>query len=328
MTNAVHSGAQRLQEGAGNAAAVATTGIEAGESWIDSSTDAIWDWLHGEEEQAARGSRRQPRSRQDKNNDNQAPRSGQSPVDPQVCEEDFYLDQRDNESGTTTEGRNCSGNIQCTPTSTTMALLGLISESEFRAKAQTLFLERGVDNGTPWFQEEAPETIVWDYIYARSVDEWSAVLGWQIRQEPHKMADCQAVLIEEFSGASASVRGTWDAGVASCQDNLQQIERFPAVAGTNMLGGHTVTVVSIESDGVVVHDPYGAWLGASHLKNGETGQAPPEHRWRHNSALVSSHGAAETRSDWGASNFFTWAEVAEVGVGKWIAGADESSDIA
>ena len=204
MTNAVQSGAQWLQEGAGNAAAVASTGIEAGESWVDSSTDAIWDWLHGEEEQSQRDSNGQTRSRRGKNNGVRSPRPDQSPGGPQERDEEFYLDQRDNDSGTTTEGRECSGEIQCTPTSTTMVLLGLVGESEFRAKAQTLFLQRGLDNGAPWFQEAAPETIVWDYIYSRSIDEWSAVLDTNLSTEPHKTAAVQAVLIEEFSGASAS----------------------------------------------------------------------------------------------------------------------------
>ena len=91
-----------------------------------------------------------------------------------------------------------------------------------------------------------------------------------------------------------------------------------------------MTLVAVLGAGVLVHDPYGANLGApgAYLKNGQTrdgdgdGKADrvvPAHRFSANPALAQAP-AGEERSDWGQHNFFTWDEVEALKIGKWTAG--------
>lgn len=204
-----------------------------------------------------------------------------------------YLSQRDNETEQVWDdsepGRQVAGDAQCTPTATATALLGMLGDESFRARAQTLFDERSQAMEPGWFLTSSPEHIIWTYIYLRTWDEWGAALPEidTLTVGPHKSGMVQQVVLEEFAQAS----GTFNQGPLTpganqtCQEAIEAIAQFPAVIGTLLTTGHSVVLTSVLSDGIIVHDPFGARGPQTHLKNGETGVAPPEHGWKYNNSF-------------------------------------------
>ncbi|NCG19486.1 MAG: hypothetical protein GWP91_10810 [Rhodobacterales bacterium] len=300
----------------GNAALAEHAGFESqSDSWLD-VPGAIWDWLRGEEEE--------------EHDTGVCPMPGEDrtgeceiPVVP-------YLSQRDNETEQVWDdsepGRLVAGDAQCTPTATATALLGMLGDEGFRTRAETLFDERSQPMGPDWYLTSSPEHIIWTYIYLRTWDEWGAALPEidTLTVEPHKSGMVQQFVLEEYAQAS----GTFNQqpvlnGSQTCQEAIEAIVQFPAVIGTLLTTGHSVVLTAVLSDGIIVHDPFGARGAQIHLKNGETGEAPPDHRWRYNNSFTDVDTTEEVRSDWGQDNFFNWAEVAQWSIGKWTASLGE-----
>ncbi len=321
----VHDAGELVEDGAGwirgmgNAAAAQAAGLAAtGASWIEGSAEDIAAWLHGEDEDA------EPVPQPE-----QAPVPVEEPApDPSV--EVPYLDQRDNDTEYAPgAAEGTSGDTQCTPTSTAMALLGLLGEQGFRDRAQALFAAKcGAPHEPAWYQQATPEHIVWEYIYAFSEKEWLERTKMPKFTKPvHQYGRVVTAVIEDFTNAGS---GHYDESAFAqdqshnCRRSLEAIPTLPAVVGTRLTSGHTVLLVDRLADGILVNDPFGARGDKGYLRNGATGEAPPAHRWQHNPELNAANPAVEARDDWGCKNFFTWDEVTRWSIGKWTASAGDA----
>lgn len=315
--------------GAGNAAMMESTGTgSTTQGWADETAEAIWDWLFGDDEEQDHGELPTcPGSDRD------------GPGDDGSCEEADapYLDQRDNPDERVWDddeaGRDVEGNQQCTPTSTAMAILGLIGEDAFRSRAEALFGDRGQPMEPGWFLTSAPEHIVWTYIYLRTFDEWAAEVGVdEMSIEPHESGMVMQIVLEEFSQADGTFDQRARLGEATHQQALESVATLPAVIGTQATAaGHTMTLLGVFGSGALVHDPYGSNRGKAgdYLENGNepTPSIDPTvpHRWDYNPALAAAAREGEARSDWGSYNFFSWDEVETLGIGKWVASLDTAA---
>jgi hypothetical protein len=92
---------------------------------------------------------------------------------------------------------------------------------------------------------------------------------------------------------------------------------------------------SIEDDGLIVHDPYGIRMPAGYVANGvnvntrkariTANNTVFERRTKHNTTLrdtinqvISEGTTTNFGGNLGESNFFSWAEVDQYDIGKWI----------
>jgi hypothetical protein len=260
------------------------------DSWLWDLND-VWEWLWGEDE------------------------DGASEAD----SERGYLDQRDNASEQTPNGSTVAGDAQCSPTSMAMVILQRVGRDGFAAAASAAFAEIGQPR-TPEELSGDPEHVVWDWIYARSEEQWKAAVGtagWVANVAIHKQSLVMEATIESFCDIEAQVIS--DNG--DTRALLEQIDGLPAVCSTNLTGaGHVVVLTGVRSDGVLVDDPYGARTSSGYLRNGTTIQdegAPPSHRFKERPELAGAS-TTEPRSDWGDDVFFDWDEVEAWDIGKYV----------
>jgi hypothetical protein len=95
---------------------------------------------------------------------------------------------------------------------------------------------------------------------------------------------------------------------------------LPGVVGTWLTGsGHTIEIIARSAQGIIVNDPHGSCRGKDdYLRHGEAGEAPPAHRWSSRPDLLGVASVGEPREDWGRANLYTWDEVDEFSIGKWV----------
>ena len=268
--------------------------------------------------------------------DPESPESGESPVGGDLeggeCEQPEmpHLDQRDNQPEIDPNagdgGREIKGDAQCTPTSTAMTIVGTLGQEAFEARAAELYDARGQPMGREAFFGVAPEHVIFEYVYLRTEEQWKAVVeerfptrlweGWPAPNPLHKVGTVMATVLAEFSGTGGRFE---ESTPETCRALLESLDTLPAVVGTKLSAGHTLTLLAVEADGILVNDPYGARREDGYLRHGTKGEGPPAHRWDRNETLRAVDPTAAARSDWGERNWFTWAEVEDWYIGKWVA---------
>lgn len=246
-----------------------------------------------------------------------------------------YLNQRDNETEAITTGPGANtekgGDAQCAPTTATMVILSEIGHEEMCKRAQTLFCALNVSIDFTVFEKMNPEHIVWDYIYQRTETQWKQLLkergtGLAAGYPLHKISSVLACVIEEFTQKETGVRVK--SGNETPSDILKALTHFPVAASTKLTGGHVVEVLEVMEEGIRINDPYGARRSRGYLKNGESGTAPPIHRFKLNpelSAEVKDNKVQTKREDWGKDNFYTWTEVEKYQIGWYVFGVGVQS---
>lgn len=266
-------------------------------SWVDDLA-SVWDWLTGSEDV-----------------DLDVPDASPWPLS-----SDVYLDQRDNQTETTDRGVVKDGDVQCAPTSVAMSILARVGAAGFAAAAQGAYARIGQTRSADQLQAD-PEHVVWDWIYARTAEQWRSALGlgtdFPGTTDIHKYYAVMAATIEAFCDVDVEAK----AGGADPRTSLESVASLPAVVGTDLTsGGHVVVVTDVLGDGVVVDDAYGARAQSEYLRNGESAaraSMPPEHRFRERPDLAGV-GVDEVRTDWGNDVFFTWEEVDAWDIGRQI----------
>jgi hypothetical protein len=216
-----------------------------------------------------------------------------------------FLSQRDNQF----DEEGCTKDNQCTPTSATMAILGRMSLAAFQKRAVELYAEQGVSRSLSSIKASQPEDVLVEWLYL-----YDPRGGMDVRISAANVI----AAIEAWTGQDAS-----DQTKGSIRETLQGVS-LPGVVGTWLTGsGHTVELVEVNAQGIVINDPYGAQRGAqgSYLRHGESGEPPPQHRWSRRPDLASASPESDSRADWGKLNFYTWAEAEEFSIGKWAVGA-------
>src|SRR5690606_11361552 len=91
--------------------------------------------------------------------------------------------------------------------------------------------------------------------------------------------------------------------------------------------GHVVSIIAADDDGVVINDPFGLYVeGGYYLMNGHrprvslasSGLETLGRRARLRPDVVEAYHANEALPNWGQSNFYSWADVVAVQLGKWL----------
>jgi len=216
-----------------------------------------------------------------------------------------YQNQLDNDPILNMHNESKAGSTQCTPTSTAMMILSKMSVKEMHDKTVEILRTEG----------HAPLPSNLDL-----PGEWVA---WVLRERNQEFGhyDPNAQLVEDYTSCSTST------SLGDPVQNIKSIKEFPAVAITDLtyVKGHSITILEVRGDGIVVNDPYGAkttGMGSDsnhYVKNGSihdpesypgnTGTMPPVERWQLRPDLTKAFENHESRSDWGEYNFFTWDEV-------------------
>jgi hypothetical protein len=269
-----------------------------------------------------------------------APPTGEAPATepaaPAGPTDPAFLDQRDNEF----DKDGVSGDKMCSVTSLAMQLIALRGGDAERVKQESATLIAAHGGAAPskeQFPSQQPEDfvmMVFDALAAKGYwagkkDETEAPFyaGWTKQAQFaegkfHQMGVCQAHVLAMYGSVQSDNQSAMNAGKTLkaflLEDIRPQLAQGTAFsASTRLTGGHVVVIVSVLDDGLVIHDPFGARLPQGHLRNGDSNptddasKATYPVRFRENPTLLEATRGAEpaTRSDWGASNYFTWAEV-------------------
>jgi hypothetical protein len=268
-----------------------------------------------------------------------APQEGPAPAHERG---DAFKNQRDNKSVHVAAG------VSCSPTSFTMALIDLHGgdEGTVRARATELIKERG--GNTKYDQTEEliiellqivdwPQATAEKPAYFWEPEKWAAwakaTYGGRYYKDPNAQ-QYVASLFPKTGGSAAETysecysREKWEPVVKALAAGA-----VATAQGSFTASGHVVDIVDATDAGVTINDPFGLWLkGTSYQimngdkapKLGSTDRATLERRATTNSELLaeyerSSGGRSPGGFDaWGRRNFYSWADVQAVKLGKWI----------
>lgn len=257
---------------------------------------------------------------------------------------DTYLNQRDNQSA------HVEADVSCSPTSFTMALIDRHGgdEASVRSQAIELIEARGGDTSYQQTEEliiELLQKIDWATACAEKPQFFWNPSGWAAWARStyggryYKDPNAQQYVASLFTGSSSS-EAQLHSGIYTFDAWAPVISALDAGATASAEGGftssgHVVNIVNADASGVTINDPYGLWLrsGQSYLRNGAE-QVPAlgaddltilDRRASTNSAIRAAYDSFDDAATaqvgfarWGERNFYSWADVDRVKLGKWV----------
>ncbi len=308
--------------------------VSAGDQLLDEMArigSGIADWVWGEETPADGG---QPEV------------VVPVPVEPVPEHErgDAYKNQRDNESG------HVGADVSCSPTSFTMALIDLHGGDEEIVRSQTIALiaERGGSLATGQTEDlviDLIQRVDWDTATAEKPAYFWSPTTWADWAEQkydgnyYKDPNAQQYVASLYSGVGGSAAETY--ANLYTQDAWEPVITALAEGGVATAqgaftsSGHVVDIIQADDAGVVINDPFGLWMRAGSgygIPNRTrattlTGARKTEfdRRAQVNGVLTATYEAhiadtasTETYAAWGERNFYSWADVEDVQLGKWV----------
>ncbi|MGE4028661.1 MAG: hypothetical protein AB7I08_00370 [Thermoleophilia bacterium] len=268
------------------------------------------------------------------------------PVEPEPQHQrgDAYKSQRDNESA------HVGGDVSCSPTSFTMALIDLHGGDEESVRSQTIALiaARGGSLATGQTEDlviDLIQRVDWDQAtadkpaYFWDPTNWADWAEGKYGGNYYKDPNAQQYVASLYSGVGGSAEDThahiytqaaWAPVITALAEGA-----VATAQGAFTSDGHVVDIVQADDAGVVINDPFGLWLRAGSgygISNGTRAKKLTsamktefDRRAQVNGTLTATYEAhiADTSSDevygaWGERNFYTWADVEDVQLGKWV----------
>lgn len=247
-----------------------------------------------------------------------------------------YLDQVDNESPYS------EGTAQCSPTSFTMQLIGVYQGDveAVKARAREILDERGERSDYEQPEDliiEILQTTDWDKACAEkpsffwSPRTWAEWAAKKYQGKYYKDPNAQQYVASLFD----AVGNTGEQTLSKCYTRKDWAPVIDALAkgalvsgqGAFTEDGHVVSIIAADDDGVVINDPFGLYVeGGYYLMNGHrprvslasSGLETLGRRARLRPDVVEAYHANEALPNWGQSNFYSWADVVAVQLGRWL----------
>jgi Putative peptidoglycan binding domain len=235
---------------------------------------------------------------------------------------DTYLSQRDNP---------VDPNGTCNVTSAAMQLIGLLDGDKDKVMATAINILKGL--GKKAGASDPLEEVLRQICAAK---------GWSITSIPN-MAQL-ASLFKDIAGKIQTF-GTGAKGAlpafkqgdykTSFETVLKpELEKGAEIIFSTALSGsgHIIFLLAVRSDGILVHDPYGAHVGEGYVRNGDpiskgasfkVNPKDTASRFKYNPALKTEIDALIAANKgvfpqkMGTKNFYSWAEVDKYDIGRW-----------
>lgn len=247
-----------------------------------------------------------------------------------------YLSQRDNES---TYG---SGDVQCSPTSFAMQLVNVYKGDveAVKTRARAILAERGKSVDYTQLEDmliEILQTTDWKAATAEKPSFFWSPKGWAAWAASkyggiyYKDPNAQQYVASLFDGVGNTGADTYSNlyTYAAWAPVIAALGSGAAVTGQGAFtaSGHVVSIVSADASGVIINDPYGLYVEKGYyLRNGEAprvslgsaGLEVMKRRAKLRSDVVPAYDGSKPLPNWGEQNYYSWADVTAVQLGKWL----------
>ncbi|MEL6349105.1 MAG: hypothetical protein AAFV53_38730 [Myxococcota bacterium] len=326
---------------------------------IQDQSSSIWNYWFGskddEAETATRNDTVTSSGSDDSKKKSKAPTLDSSDTSDVVA----YLNQRDNDYDESSvfdkRTKRIYGDVMCNVTTLAMQLQTLAGDpDQIKSATIDLLMDKGYSGDREGLVARQLEDLLMMLyeLLGESYFEKNCP-GYKANSSfgPHQYMICLQHVAEMFP---QYVKGT--KGLYGNVDSEGHLKKDPAtfyndevmphfksgavMLSTKLTGGHIVLLADILSNGIVINDPYGMRMPGGYVKNGkaaskyyldriaDAGGTYGERLSQNDrlkdqvDAIIQDSAASKFPDNLGEQNFYSWKEVREYAIGKWVSALD------